>query len=144
MSEIFPAEARLLRGRAAVTACPGQDSCGLCASACAYGAIKKPGRVPQVDHALCVGCGACVKACPQLNMRLVDGSKGEYAEITVKCPLSALPADGETVRVPGRPKLSPAGRQTRYGPLPGGEGAAAVRRRVPEINRNRTSAVLWI
>ena len=99
MSEIFPAEARLLRGRAAVTACPGQDSCGLCASACAYGAIKKPGRVPQVDHALCVGCGACVKACPQLNMRLVDGSKGEYAEITVKCPLSALPADGETVRV---------------------------------------------
>ncbi len=122
MSEIFPAEARLLRGRAAVTACPGQDSCGLCASACAYGAIKKPGRVPQVDHALCVGCGACVKACPQLNMRLVDGSKGEYAEITLKCPLAFLPEpDGETRLFDGKGRFIGAGKAVLVQPLPGGQ-----------------------
>jgi ferredoxin len=95
----LPSPARLLRGRAAVTACPGQDECGMCAAACGFGALKKPGRDPIVDHDKCIGCGACVKACPRFNMRLIDGSKGEFAEITVKCLLSALPADGETVRV---------------------------------------------
>ena len=95
----MPSPVRLLRGRAAVTACPGQDECGMCAMACGFGALKKPGRDPIVDHDKCIGCGACVKACPRFNMRLVDGSKGEFAEITVKCPLSALPADGETVLV---------------------------------------------
>ena len=95
----LPSPERLLRGRAAVTACPGQDSCGMCAMACGFGALKKPGRLPIVDHDKCIGCGACVKACPRFNMRLVDGSKGpDECEITVKCPLSALPADGETVR----------------------------------------------
>ena len=95
----LPSPARLLRGRAAVTACPGQDSCGMCAMACGFGALKKPGRLPIVDHDKCIGCGACVKACPRFNMRLVDGSKGDFAEITVKCTLEDLPEQDAAVRL---------------------------------------------
>ncbi len=87
MLDRAPSPARLKRGRAAVCLCPGQDRCGLCAGACGFGAIEKNGRVPQVDHAECIGCGACVKACPHGNMRLVDFTKAEdTAELTLKIP----------------------------------------------------------
>jgi MinD superfamily P-loop ATPase containing an inserted ferredoxin domain len=118
---VFPDEKRLLRGRCAVTACPGQDKCGLCAAACGFGAIKKPARMPIIDHEKCIGCGACVKACPRRNMRLVDGSKGEECEITVKCSLSDLPETDEKVRA-----LDAAGKDlgpacvTQAYPLPDG------------------------
>ena len=94
----FPPEERLLRGRVAVTVCPGQDECGACAAACGFGALTKPGRFPTVAYDLCIGCGACVKACPRSNMRLVDGARDE-AELTVKCRLADLPDEGETVRM---------------------------------------------
>lgn len=118
----FPSADRLSRGRAAVTACPGQDECGLCAAACGFGAIKKPGRMPIVDHEKCIGCGACVKACPRRNMRLVDGSKSEECEITVKCSAEALPETETEVRA-----LDAAGndlglaRVTQAYPLPDGK-----------------------
>ena len=94
----FPSTERLLRGRVAVTACPGQDECGLCAAACGFGALKKPGRMPAVDFAACIGCAACVKVCPRCNMRLIDGSRDE-AQITVKCRLADLPEMDEVVSI---------------------------------------------
>lgn len=118
----LPSPARLLRGRAAVTACPGQDECGMCAMACGFGALTKPGRDPIVDHDKCIGCGACVKACPRRNMRLIDGSKGpDECEITVKCPLEDLPEQDGSVRL-----FDEAGREIGTGtaiqayPLPDG------------------------
>lgn len=117
----FPDEKRLLRGRCAVTACPGQAECGLCAAACGFGALKKPDRMPVVDAEKCIGCGACVKACPRGNMRLVDGSKGEECEITVKVPLAELPETDDTVRALGAAgdDLGPA-RVIQAYPLPDG------------------------
>ena len=83
----IPSEARLKRGRVAVCLCPGQDSCGLCASACGFGAIAKRGRIPEVAHDECIACGACVRACPFGNMRLIDFTKAEdTAELTLKIP----------------------------------------------------------
>ena len=83
----IPSEARLKRGRVAVCLCPGQDKCGLCASACGFGAISKRGRVPEVAHDECIACGACVRACPFGNMRLVDLTKSEdTAELQLKIP----------------------------------------------------------
>ncbi len=99
-----PSPSRLMRGRVAVCLCPGQDKCGLCASACGFGAIAKRGRVPEVAHDECIACGACVRACPFGNMRLIDFTKAEdTAELTLKIPkklvqngLSAL-ADGDMI-----------------------------------------------
>ncbi|MBO4879997.1 MAG: 4Fe-4S binding protein [Clostridia bacterium] len=117
----FPSAGRLSRGRAAVTACPGQDECGRCAAACGFGALKKPARMPIVDHEKCIGCGACVKACPRFNMRLVDGSKGEECELTVKVPLAELPETGDTLRAldAAGNDLGPARAVQAY-PLPDG------------------------
>lgn len=71
----------------------------MCAGACGFGAIKKPGRMPIVCYDLCIGCGACVKACPRMNMRLVDGSKGaDVCEITVKVSLDDLPGPEAEIR----------------------------------------------
>lgn len=118
----FPSPARLLRGRAAVTACPGQDKCGMCEAACGFGAIKKPGRVPEIDHEKCVGCGACVKACPRMNMRLADGSKGEdICEVTVKCPAADLPETDAPVLLFGAGgAVIGRGRAVQAYPLPDG------------------------
>ena len=82
-----PSPARLMRGRVAVCLCPGQDKCGLCVGACGFGAIAKRGRIPEVAHDECIGCGACVRACPHGNMRLVDFTKSEdTAELSLKIP----------------------------------------------------------
>ena len=121
----FPPEKRLLRGRVAVTVCPGQDECGRCAAACGFGALTKPGRFPTVRFDLCIGCGACVKACPRSNMRLVDGSREGFAELTVKCPLSRLPeTDGEARVFDRAGKEVGRGRVVQAYPLP--EGAFGV------------------
>lgn len=133
----FPSEKRLLRGRAAVTACPGQDECGLCAAACGFGAIEKPARLPIVDHEKCIGCGACVKACPRGNMRLVDGSKGEECELTVKVPLAELPETEETLRAldAAGKGLGPA-RVTQAYPLPDGKNCLVRFRTDKELIRS--------
>ena len=82
-----PSPARLMHGRVAVCLCPGQDKCGLCVGACGFGAIAKRGRIPEVDHDECIACGACVRACPHGNMRLVDFTKSEdTAELQLKIP----------------------------------------------------------
>jgi heterodisulfide reductase subunit A len=40
--------------------------CGLCVTACPYGArvMDEAARVAQVDYALCQGCGVCAMVCP--------------------------------------------------------------------------------
>lgn len=47
----------------------------------------KRGRIPEVDHDECIACGACVRACPFGNMRLMDFTKSDdTVELLLKIP----------------------------------------------------------
>lgn len=59
---------------------------GNCADACQFGALKMDPETgsPIVDDELCVGCGACVKACPRSIIELRN--KGfKNRRVYVKC-----------------------------------------------------------
>jgi ferredoxin len=56
--------------------------CGLCADTCQFGAVVVDGDRAVVNLNECMGCGACVAACPQQAFTLVrDPSRGEPLEI---------------------------------------------------------------
>jgi heterodisulfide reductase subunit A2 len=48
--------------------------CGLCAAACAYGALGLDGRTHKisVNQVLCKGCGACAAACPSKAIQVMQ------------------------------------------------------------------------
>ena len=49
-----------------------QPVIGKCVAACKYDALSIVDGVAKVDKELCVGCGACSKACPRELIELVD------------------------------------------------------------------------
>ncbi len=69
-----------LNCHAAITQFAGSRSClfgcvglGDCSHACPFGAITmNENDLPEVDYALCTGCGICVKECPQKLFELVS------------------------------------------------------------------------
>lgn len=54
---------------------------GNCVDACKFDAISVKNGIADVDTEKCVGCGACVKACPKALIHLVPKS----AKYVVKC-----------------------------------------------------------
>ena len=65
---------------------------GSCAAACKLGAIKVGAKgVAEVDREKCIGCGLCVKACPQAIIRLVPREQNIACGICEKnCPMGAI------------------------------------------------------
>ncbi|GMO46410.1 MAG: RnfABCDGE type electron transport complex subunit B [Treponemataceae bacterium] len=57
--------------------CPyGCIGFGDCASVCNFGALSMgDDGLPKVDYAKCIGCGSCVKACPNALFALVPASQ---------------------------------------------------------------------
>jgi len=47
----------------------GKSSCIGCAEVCSVGAIKRKNKV-VIDYKKCIGCGACVEACPNKALSL--------------------------------------------------------------------------
>ena len=59
----------------------GCIGCGACVAACPQGAIEMVDGVARVDRAKCTGCGLCRIACPQHVIAFVP----EYQNILVRC-----------------------------------------------------------
>ena len=57
--------------------------CGLCVSACAYGAreINPYTKIAEVTEILCQGCGACITACPNGATQQRNFSKNQLLSI---------------------------------------------------------------
>ncbi|MEA2075913.1 MAG: RnfABCDGE type electron transport complex subunit B [Euryarchaeota archaeon] len=74
------ATAALIMGgfRACEYACLGF---GDCVHACTFNAIEKRGYKYFVDTRKCIGCGACMEACPRDLMRYIDAD----AKVLVRC-----------------------------------------------------------
>jgi Na+-translocating ferredoxin:NAD+ oxidoreductase RNF subunit RnfB len=64
------------RGRVACSmACLGY---GDCEKACEYGAIRMENGIAIIDRCRCVGCGQCVKRCPNYLISIIPSEKRIY------------------------------------------------------------------
>ncbi|MGA9046479.1 4Fe-4S binding protein [Sulfuricurvum sp.] len=52
--------------------------CSHCADICPTQAITLSGRLPSINHSLCVGCAGCVAVCPSEALALDDFSPTEF------------------------------------------------------------------
>ena len=74
----------------------GCIGCQLCASQCAYDAIRFVDDLAQIDHSKCVGCGSCVGTCPQKVIEYVNGNAEEILNKKMAEYTKAV-VDGKTV-----------------------------------------------
>ena len=74
----------------------GCIGCQLCATQCAYDAIRFVDGLAQIDHSKCVGCGSCVGTCPQKVIEYVNGNAEEILNKKMAEYTQAV-VDGKTV-----------------------------------------------
>lgn len=93
ITNIFPNTQRINCGPIAVIECFQRIPCNPCVTACGRNAIKMSediNDIPEIDEAVCNGCGLCISICPGLAIMVLDGSYGE-SEVLFKIPYEFLP-----------------------------------------------------
>ncbi|HSV30462.1 MAG TPA: 4Fe-4S binding protein [Atribacteraceae bacterium] len=71
------------------------NGCGLCATACAEGAIEiRQGKARLVSDSYCDGLGACLDECPQNAIRIVEREAESFDAAAVEKHLSRKPTAG--------------------------------------------------
>ncbi|MCX7049262.1 MAG: 4Fe-4S binding protein [Candidatus Sumerlaeota bacterium] len=78
------------------------NGCGLCAPACAEGAIQiVDGKARLVKETYCDGLGACLGHCPQGAITIEEREADSFDEEEVKEHLAHLEAHGQSAAQPG-------------------------------------------
>lgn len=100
---ILPDEERRKKGPYALFECFQNIPCNPCYTACKSNAVKPLTTItdtPETYYENCIGCGACVLACPGLAAFIIDESYSD-AESLVKIPYEYTPLPEVNTMVDG-------------------------------------------
>lgn len=129
---ILPSEERRKKGPYALFECFQNIPCNPCYTACKFHAVKPLTTItdtPETYFDNCVGCGACILACPGLAAFVIDESYSD-TESLVKIPYEYMPLPEKDSVVDGVNRI----------------GEAVCRVRVDKVvtTKNKTSIVTLI
>lgn len=99
----LPSAERRAKGAYATIECWQKIPCDPCVAACPFGAVAEMANIndlPEIDHDICTGCGACIALCPGLAIFVIDETYGETDEALIMIPheFVPLPEKGDIVR----------------------------------------------
>ena len=129
---ILPSEERRKKGPYALFECFQNIPCNPCYTACKFNAVKPLTTItdtPETYFDNCVGCGACILACPGLAAFVIDESYSE-TESLVKIPYEYIPLPEVGSEVDGVNRI--------------GEVVCKVRVEKEKKKKNKTSVVTLV